>query len=103
MIYTVTVKPHSKKGPLVLATSSNELTVYLREKPVDGEANQALIKLLAEHFGVAISKPARVDARNLSKLIINPAKPRKHATIKLIGNNSEVKDVRNLKNQWRRS
>ena len=53
MIYSVTVKPHSKKGPLVLATSPNELTVYLREKPIDGEANQALIKLLAKHFGVA--------------------------------------------------
>lgn len=55
MIYTVTVKPHSKKGPLVLVASPNELTVYLREKPIDGEANQALIKLLAAHFDVAKS------------------------------------------------
>ena len=53
MIYAVTVKPHSKKGPLVLATAERELTVYLREKPIDGEANQALIKLLAEYFKVA--------------------------------------------------
>lgn len=71
MIYTVTVKPHSKKGPLVLATSrNNELTVYLREKPVDGEANQALIKLLAEHFGVAKSCiRIRTGARGRQKLI----------------------------------
>ena len=54
MIYTVTVKPNSKKGPLVIANGA-ELTVFLREKPIDGEANQALIKLLSQHFGVAKS------------------------------------------------
>jgi len=53
LFYAVAVKPHSKKGPCVLATGDHELTVYLREKPVAGEANQALIKVLAEYFGVA--------------------------------------------------
>ena len=52
MIYEVTVKPNSKKGPLIMA-DGNQLTVYLREKPVDGEANTAFIKLLAKHFNVA--------------------------------------------------
>lgn len=52
MIYTVVVKPHSKKGPLVLTTAKNELMVYLREKPVEGEANQALIKLLSDFFDI---------------------------------------------------
>lgn len=52
MIYEVTVKPNSKKGPLVI-TDGDQLTVYLREKPVDGEANAALIKLLSKHFDVA--------------------------------------------------
>lgn len=52
MIYEVTVKPNSKKGPLVVA-EGEKLTVYLREKPVDGEANSALIKILAKHFDVA--------------------------------------------------
>lgn len=51
MIYTVKVKPHSKKGPLVLVDGEN-ITVYLREKPVDDEANRALIALLAQHFHV---------------------------------------------------
>lgn len=70
MIYSVFVKPGSKKGPLVVeATLSSELsipsfetsrpitelTVYLREKPVDGAANTALVKLLAEYFQVAKS------------------------------------------------
>ena len=63
MIYSVTVKPGSKKGPLVVETPADDtsahaaknLTVYLREKPVDGAANTALIKILAEHFRVAKS------------------------------------------------
>ncbi len=70
MLYSVTVKPGSKKGLLVVeapvATSNNpaatsqtattkNLTVYLREKPVDGAANTALIKTLAAHFHVAKS------------------------------------------------
>lgn len=52
MIYSVVVKPNSKKGPLVVG-DGEELIVYLREKPVDGAANAALIKLLSEHFHVA--------------------------------------------------
>lgn len=52
MIYTVLVKPNSKKGPLVIE-KNGELTVYLREKPVEGKANMTLIKILAKHFGVA--------------------------------------------------
>lgn len=53
MIYAVTVKPHSKKGPLVVVTGEHEIMAYLREKPLDGEANRALIKLLATYFQVA--------------------------------------------------
>lgn len=52
MLYEVTVKPGSKKGPL-LTTDGNHLTVYLREKPIDGMANTALLKLLSDHFKVA--------------------------------------------------
>ena len=55
MLYLVHVKPGSRRGPLVLTDPANatELTVYLREKPVDGAANQALIQVLADHFRVA--------------------------------------------------
>lgn len=52
MLCTVIVKPHSKKGPLVIV-DDNIVTVYLREKPVDGKANAALIEILSDHFGVA--------------------------------------------------
>lgn len=50
----VKVKPGSRKGPLVEAGADIEggLTVYVRERAVDGKANQAVLRLLAEHFGV---------------------------------------------------
>lgn len=51
-LISVRVKPGSKKGPLVEAGVGDELTVYVRERAVDGKANEAVRKLLAEHFGV---------------------------------------------------
>ena len=58
--YLVTVKPGSSQEKILettpaTATTPGELTVYLRAKPHDGEANKALIKLLAKHFKVAKS------------------------------------------------
>lgn len=74
MIAQVTVKPGSKKGPLVevapvgdcqtgdcafddggRSSADEVLTVYLHEKTHDGEANAGLVKLLAKHYGVAKS------------------------------------------------
>ncbi|MBQ3474185.1 DUF167 domain-containing protein [Candidatus Saccharibacteria bacterium] len=49
MKYKVTVKTGSSQEK-VTETSENELTVYLRAKPHDGEANDALIKLLSKYF-----------------------------------------------------
>lgn len=69
MKYQVTVKPGSKKGPLVVADGYS-LTVYLRERPVDGAANQALIKVLAEHFGVSKSQVViKTGARGRQKIV----------------------------------
>ena len=51
MRYQITVKPNSSQEKIV-KTSDDELTVYLRAKPHDGEANKALIKLLVKHFDV---------------------------------------------------
>lgn len=69
MIYAVSVKPNSKKGPLIVQDGL-QLVVYLREKPIDGEANQALIKLLAKHFHVAKSCiTIKTGARGREKLV----------------------------------
>lgn len=55
---TIHVKPGSTKGPLVEQTGEREFAVFLRERAVDGKANEALVKALAEHFGVAKSRVA---------------------------------------------
>ncbi len=69
MIHHVTVKPNSKKGPLVIEDGNN-LTVYLREKPIDGEANAALIKLLSKHFHIAKTRISiKSGARGREKLL----------------------------------
>lgn len=49
--YQITVKPGSSQEKIV-ESAPGELTVYLRAKPHDGEANTALIKLLSKHFNV---------------------------------------------------
>jgi uncharacterized protein len=53
---TVRVKPGSRKGPLVETADDGDLTIYVREPAVDGKANDAVIRLLAEHLGVARSQ-----------------------------------------------
>ncbi|MBC7442343.1 MAG: DUF167 domain-containing protein [Ramlibacter sp.] len=68
MNLTVHVKPGSRKGPLVTVDDPEDapdtatrlptdaaLTVYLQQRAVEGAANDALVKLLAKHFGVSRS------------------------------------------------
>lgn len=55
--YQITVKPGSSQEKILeiaksTSSVSGELVVYLRAKPHDGEANAALIKLLAKYFKV---------------------------------------------------
>ena len=50
--YKITVKPGSSQEKIT-ETAPGELIVYLRAKPHDGEANEALIKVLAKHFKIA--------------------------------------------------
>lgn len=49
--YLVLVKPGSSQEKIV-KTREFELMVYLRAKAHDGEANNALVKLLAKFFDV---------------------------------------------------
>ncbi|EPD86912.1 hypothetical protein HMPREF1529_00088 [Microbacterium sp. oral taxon 186 str. F0373] len=52
MQFSVHVKPGSRKGPLV-EQDAEGLTVFVRERAVDGAANDAVMRVLADHFGVA--------------------------------------------------
>lgn len=55
MLISVRVKPNSKKGDLILQTEEG-LSVYLRAKPAENEANESLIRLLSEHYKVPKSR-----------------------------------------------
>lgn len=52
----VRVKPGSRKGPLVEVADDGALTIYVPERAVDGKANDAVTKLLAQHLGVPRSR-----------------------------------------------
>jgi uncharacterized protein YggU (UPF0235/DUF167 family) len=52
----VRVKPGSRKGPLVEVDDEGQLTVYVPERAVEGKANEAVVKLLANHLGVPRSR-----------------------------------------------
>jgi uncharacterized protein len=52
----VKVKPGSRKGPLVEAGPDGELTIYVRERAVDGKANDAVTRLLADHLQLPRSR-----------------------------------------------
>ncbi len=52
----VRVKPGSRKGPLVEVGPNGELTIYVRERAVDGKANDAVTRLLASHLGLPSSR-----------------------------------------------
>lgn len=51
MQYSIRVKPGSRKGPLVEADAEG-LIVFVKERAVDGAANDGVIAALAGHFGV---------------------------------------------------
>jgi uncharacterized protein YggU (UPF0235/DUF167 family) len=51
----VRVKPGSRKGPLVEQTSEDpaaSVTVFVRERAVDGAANAGVVAALAAYYGV---------------------------------------------------
>ncbi|AZG44918.1 DUF167 domain-containing protein [Gordonia insulae] len=56
----VTVKPSSRKGPLVETGPDGSVTIFVREPALEGRANKAVAELLANHLGVPKSKIALV-------------------------------------------
>ncbi len=55
MQISVRVKPGSKVGSQ-LKIEDQLIVVYVRERAIDGKANEAVIKLLAKHYGVSKSR-----------------------------------------------
>lgn len=53
------IKPNSKKGNLIQKSqdeSGEFFEIFIREPAIEGKANLAVIKLLAEEFGVSKSR-----------------------------------------------
>ena len=50
----IKVKPNSAKDEISVDVENN-FTVKIRAKPIDGEANEYLIKYLAKEFGISRS------------------------------------------------
>lgn len=57
----VTVKPGSSKGPLVDVAEDGSLTVYVRERAIEGKATEAVSLLLAAHLGVPKSRVSLIS------------------------------------------
>ncbi len=51
-VIKATIKPNSRKGPLIETLDDGTLQLYVRAPAVEGKANRAAIELLAEHYGV---------------------------------------------------
>jgi uncharacterized protein (TIGR00251 family) len=64
----VRVKPNSRTEEV--SQEGESVIVKVREPPEEGKANQAVIRLLAKHFGVASSKVRILSGfRSKSKVV----------------------------------
>lgn len=69
MKISVKVKPNSKQN-LVEEAGENQYTVRVKEKAIEGRANDAVIALLARYFGVPKSNiTVIVGAKSRNKVL----------------------------------
>lgn len=53
MIYKIRTQPNAKESKIIIG---NPIRVYTTAVPADGKANESVIKLLSDYFGIAKSK-----------------------------------------------
>ena len=70
----IRVKPGSKSGDRVVE-GADYLDVFLREQPVDGKANEALVRVLAGHFDVPRESVRIVTGANARIKTVEIEKP----------------------------
>ncbi|MFZ2192908.1 MAG: DUF167 domain-containing protein [Candidatus Moraniibacteriota bacterium] len=66
----IKVIPRASKNS-VEKISEGEYKVKLTAPPVDGKANEALVKLLAEYFGVAKSEISIVGGKSTQRKMVD--------------------------------
>ncbi len=69
MIFEVRVFPNSKTQKVVKKTDNN-FEIRIKEKPIDGKANKALISVLADFFKVSKSQVKIVSGTKSRNKII---------------------------------
>lgn len=69
MIINVCAKPNSSRGK-VEKNDDGSFDVFVKEPPVEGRANRAIIKALAEYFGVSVFKVNIISGRASRQKII---------------------------------
>ena len=68
MKINVTVKPGSKVEKII--SEAGEVTIYTHARAHDGEANEAVVKMLAKYYGVSKSQVTIVSgARGRHKVV----------------------------------
>lgn len=67
MILNIKVIPRAKRAVI---KNGDPLRVYVNQPPEDGRANDAVIKLLAEHFKISKSKIKIIKGEKSRKKII---------------------------------
>lgn len=70
MIIEITVKPNSKKGPLIEPRADGSLVLYVREIPIENKVNNNIIKLIAGHFKISKSNVTILRGHKSRKKII---------------------------------
>jgi hypothetical protein len=65
--HRIHVKPGSKKGPLVEAGADGALTVFVRERAVEGAANDGVVAALAKHWGLR-KRDVRIVAGHTARI-----------------------------------
>ncbi len=65
----VKVKPRTKVEKVEKVSEKN-FTVFVKELPIKGRANQAIIKVLAEYFKVSISRVKIISGHTSKQKLI---------------------------------
>lgn len=64
------IKPNSTKGPLIIPQPGGSLIIYTREIASDGQANEAVVKLVSKHFKIPKSRVKIIRGQTSKRKLI---------------------------------
>lgn len=75
MILNIRVSPRSSQNKIVGAMADGALKITLTAAPVDGAANEALIKLLSDYFSVPKYNIKIIKGKRSKNKVVEISKP----------------------------